>query len=150
MDIWAAGCIFAELLSRRPLVPGRDYVSQLHLVCGFLGYPEAEDLDWVSNDAAREFVLRMGRRDVVPIEKAVPALDGDPAAADLLSGMLQLNPARRQSACDLLRHLYLRELHGPEDEPVASPCGAVSRGGPGPKPSEGRARLWGMIRRYRS
>ena len=28
VDIWAAGCIMAELLSRRPLFPGADYVKQ--------------------------------------------------------------------------------------------------------------------------
>uniref|UniRef100_A0A7S1IJG4 Protein kinase domain-containing protein n=1 Tax=Eutreptiella gymnastica TaxID=73025 RepID=A0A7S1IJG4_9EUGL len=149
VDIWAAGCIFAELLSRRPLVPGRNYVSQLHLVCGFVGYPEEEDLDWVHNDAAKEFVLKLSRQERVPIEKAVPALDSDPVAADLLSGMLQLTPARRQSACDLLQHPYLKELHSPEDELVSSHCIAVSGGGgASPKPSDVRARLWSMIRRY--
>ena len=31
---WAVGCIFAELLSRRPLFPGRDYIHQLTLITG--------------------------------------------------------------------------------------------------------------------
>ena len=29
IDIWSAGCIMAELLSRRPLFPGADYVKQV-------------------------------------------------------------------------------------------------------------------------
>ena len=29
IDVWSAGCIMAELLSRRPLFPGADYVKQV-------------------------------------------------------------------------------------------------------------------------
>ena len=28
-DIWSVGCIFAELLQRKPFVPGDDYLDQL-------------------------------------------------------------------------------------------------------------------------
>ena len=36
IDIWSVGCIMAELLGRKPLFPGKDYVDQLkviHWVC---------------------------------------------------------------------------------------------------------------------
>ena len=32
IDLWSVGCIFYELLMRRPLFPGRDYISQLKLI----------------------------------------------------------------------------------------------------------------------
>jgi len=32
VDVWSAGCIFAELISRRPLFPGRDPAHQLKLI----------------------------------------------------------------------------------------------------------------------
>jgi mitogen-activated protein kinase 1/3 len=35
--MWAIGCILAELLSKRPFFPGRDYFSQLNLVLNVLG-----------------------------------------------------------------------------------------------------------------
>lgn len=39
IDVWSVGCIFMELMDRKPLFPGRDHVHQLRLlmeVC-FLG-----------------------------------------------------------------------------------------------------------------
>ncbi|KAJ7882255.1 kinase-like domain-containing protein [Mycena olivaceomarginata] len=38
IDMWAIGCILAELLSKRPLFPGRDYFSQLNLILNVLDF----------------------------------------------------------------------------------------------------------------
>lgn len=32
IDVWSVGCIFMELMDRRPLFPGRDHVHQLRLL----------------------------------------------------------------------------------------------------------------------
>lgn len=32
IDIWSVGCIFLELMNRRPLFPGRDHVHQMRLL----------------------------------------------------------------------------------------------------------------------
>lgn len=32
IDVWSVGCIFAELLGRKPLFPGKDYIHQLNLI----------------------------------------------------------------------------------------------------------------------
>lgn len=32
IDIWSVGCILAEIMTRQPLFPGRDYVHQLRLI----------------------------------------------------------------------------------------------------------------------
>lgn len=37
IDIWAVGCILAELLNGRPLFPGRDYGHQLDLILDVIG-----------------------------------------------------------------------------------------------------------------
>lgn len=37
VDVWALGCVFAELLSGNPLWPGRSDVDQLHLIRQTLG-----------------------------------------------------------------------------------------------------------------
>jgi serine/threonine protein kinase len=47
VDIWSTGCIFAELLRRRPMYQGRDQLHQLQLILAQLGTPSAEDLSRV-------------------------------------------------------------------------------------------------------
>lgn len=43
IDVWSVGCILAEMLSGKPLFPGRDYHHQLTLILGVLGTPTLED-----------------------------------------------------------------------------------------------------------
>ena len=59
IDIWSAGCIFAELLSRAPLFPGKDYISMLKLISNKLGKPEEEDLNFVTSENAKRFMRRL-------------------------------------------------------------------------------------------
>jgi mitogen-activated protein kinase 1/3 len=37
IDIWSIGCIFAEILSSRPLFPGKNVVHQLEIITDLLG-----------------------------------------------------------------------------------------------------------------
>ena len=44
VDVWSAGLIFAELLVRRPLLQGKDYLDQLRLIVKLLGRPSEKDM----------------------------------------------------------------------------------------------------------
>jgi len=37
IDVWAAGCIFAEMLLGKPLFPGFDEVEQVEMIVKMLG-----------------------------------------------------------------------------------------------------------------
>ena len=39
IDMWSAGCIFGELMSRKPLFPGNDYIHELKIICDVVGSP---------------------------------------------------------------------------------------------------------------
>jgi len=53
IDIWSTGCIFAELLGRKPMFPGDDYIHQLQIICNKLGTPTEEELNFVTSEKVR-------------------------------------------------------------------------------------------------
>lgn len=53
IDIWSVGCILAEMLSNRPIFPGKHYLDQLNHILGVLGSPSREDLDCIINEKVR-------------------------------------------------------------------------------------------------
>lgn len=50
IDIWSVGCILAEMLSNRPIFPGKHYLDQLNHILGVLGSPSEEDLETIINE----------------------------------------------------------------------------------------------------
>jgi serine/threonine protein kinase len=50
IDIWSVGCILAEMLSNRPIFPGKHYLDQLNHILGILGSPSSEDLSCIINE----------------------------------------------------------------------------------------------------
>lgn len=56
IDMWSVGCIIAEMLGRRPLFAGKDYMDQLRLIVRALGMPSEEDMDFVEHDRARDYM----------------------------------------------------------------------------------------------
>jgi serine/threonine protein kinase len=42
IDMWAVGCIVAELVGRSPLFPGSDSYKQMQLICQCTGKPSSD------------------------------------------------------------------------------------------------------------
>lgn len=72
IDMWAVGCIFAELLGRRPLFPGKDAYHQLKLIVSVLGTPESDEVDSIQRKKSRAFVESLSKRRKVPFAKLFP------------------------------------------------------------------------------
>ena len=47
VDLWSVGCIFAEMLGRKPLFPGKNFVHQLSLIFDVIGSPSVTQVrEW--------------------------------------------------------------------------------------------------------
>merc|ERR1711916_358039 len=106
--MWSVGCIFAELIGRKPLFPGDDYLRQLELICDALGSPSEEDLEFVTEPAAVKFVREIGHKERMPWKEVSQLSDGTEEALDLLDKMLTFNPSKRITAIEALEHPYLK------------------------------------------
>ena len=119
IDIWSVGCILAELLGRKPLFPGKDYVDQLNLITKMLGSPTKEELDsFVCSEKAKSYVLSLPQRERVDLKNVFP--DANPLAIDMIENMLNIDPKKRMSVIDALHHPYIASLHDESDEPICS------------------------------
>ena len=119
VDIWSAGCILAECLGRKVLFPGRDYLQQLRLIVEQVGPLSEEDITWVENPQARDYLTGLPKREPRLLGRLFPG--ADPMTIDLLGKMLTFDPSKRISAADALCHEYFAALHDATDEPDAAP-----------------------------
>lgn len=118
VDIWSTGCIFAEMLNRKALFPGANYLSQLQLIVALVGVPEGllESSSFQNKDAV-EFLLNLKlQKKEMSLQDAIVGTR-DPLAIDFLSCMLQFDPKKRSTAAELMKHPYMEKLHDPNDEP---------------------------------
>jgi mitogen-activated protein kinase 1/3 len=118
VDIWSAGCIFAELANRRPLFMGRDYLAQIALICAALGTPDPASLTFLEKAEAVQFMETCEAHRKPALDSVVIGIDA--VAVDFLDKMLQFDPSKRWSASQLMSHPYLSALHDETDEPVAT------------------------------
>jgi len=114
VDVWAAGCVLAEMLRRKPAFPGKDYIDQLKLITALLGTPKEPDLAFVRNPRAKRFMLGLPARAPRDLAEVFP--DAPAGARDLLRRMLELDPGKRITVAAALAHPYLADVRDPEDE----------------------------------
>jgi serine/threonine protein kinase len=114
VDIWAIGCILAEMLGRRPLFPGHDYLHQLKIIMDVIGSPSEDSLDFITNPKAKRFILRQPKKIKVPLSSIYPRATA--SCLDLLEKMLIFDPRKRITIVEALQHPYLTTVKDPNLE----------------------------------
>ncbi|KAG6383282.1 hypothetical protein SASPL_156969 [Salvia splendens] len=103
VDMWSVGCIFAELLYGKPILPGKNEPEQLNKIFELCGTPD--ELIWPGVSKIPWYNKFKPTR---PMKKRIRELfrHFDRHALDLLEKMLVLDPAQRISAKDALDAEY--------------------------------------------
>ncbi|KAI8866454.1 Pkinase-domain-containing protein [Ramicandelaber brevisporus] len=120
VDMWAIGCIFAELLTKKPLFPGKSDVAQLETVYKIHGSPTLKDWPDMIN---MPWLLLISPRTLFPdllrthIQDLAAKCQQD---GSLLYEMLDYNPEKRITAKDALGHRYFKS-HPLPSEPKDIP-----------------------------
>ncbi|XP_076212418.1 cyclin-dependent kinase 11B isoform X1 [Aptenodytes patagonicus] len=140
IDMWSVGCIFGELLTQKPLFPGKSEIDQINKVFKDLGTP-SEKIWPGYNELPAVKKMTFTEYPYNNLRKRFGALLSD-QGFDLMNNFLTYYPARRITAEDGLKHEYFRETPLPIDPsmfptwPAKSEQQRVKRG-TSPRPPEG-------------
>jgi len=105
IDVWAAGCIYGEMIGKTPLLNGSNYMKQLQLILNVLGVPTRQELSWVDNPKAVNWICTLsGKR--VPFQTLFPNYRSK-RGLDFLEKLLVFNPANRMTVQQALEHPFL-------------------------------------------
>jgi glycogen synthase kinase 3 beta len=109
IDIWAAGCVIAEmLLGGTPIFDGRSALDQLAAIVKVLGLPTADDLQ----SFARSPSIRATGVQIRSLRDTIPRHTPEDLVA-LLESIFVFNPAKRPSAHEILHHKCFDDLFRP-------------------------------------
>lgn len=116
VDMWSIGCIFGEVLTREPLLQGRNEVDELTKIFELCGIPTEESWPGFRRlPNARSLRLPKSSATTGSVIRAkFPLLTA--AGSGLLNGLLSLDPEKRPSAQDMLRHEYFSQDPKPKHE----------------------------------
>ncbi|XP_058792736.1 serine/threonine-protein kinase MAK-like isoform X2 [Phymastichus coffea] len=105
IDIWAVGCIMAELYTFRPLFPGKSEIDEIFKICSVIGTPDKED--WPEgHQLAAAMNFRFPNFTKTSLGILIPNASQD--AVLLMEDMLQWNPMKRPTAQQALRYPYFQ------------------------------------------
>ncbi len=104
VDVWSIGCVFAEMLGRKVLFPGKSPADQVELIVKVLGTPNTKTLKGSANGI--RFLKSLMTYPGKNLNELLPG--SNPDAIDLLQKMLTWDPDDRISAFDAMRHPYFK------------------------------------------
>lgn len=122
IDIWATGCIIAELLTLKPLFPGKTEGSQLLEQIAILGTPSKSQYEKMTTNIPKTTMKMLNqletfeRKDLTEIFSKYYKKREIKHAVSLIESMLEWNPNDRTTAEEALQHPFLQDVYDEEEE----------------------------------
>jgi len=139
LDMWAVGCIIAELLQmikencpipadRSPLFPGassfplsaedqfawKDSRDQLNVIFDVIGTPSRGEIQSMKNTRAKKYLQSLTKRYPIDWRKRFPG--GNAKVLDLMRGLLRFSYKKRLTVEQSLDHKFFKKIRDKETE----------------------------------
>ncbi|KAH6892077.1 kinase-like domain-containing protein [Thelonectria olida] len=104
IDVWGVGCVFGEMLVRKPILAGESDNNQLEIIWDLMGSPTDENMPrWKSLPAAEHLTPRTRPGNIQSRFREYGS-----GAISLLKELLKLDWRTRINAVDALQHPYFK------------------------------------------
>ncbi|XP_010460157.1 PREDICTED: cyclin-dependent kinase G1 isoform X1 [Camelina sativa] len=120
VDMWSVGCIMAELLSQKPLFPGKSELDQLQKIFAVLGTPN--ESIWPGFSSFPNAKAKFPSQPYNMLRKKFPAISFvggqilSERGFDLLNSLLSLDPEKRLTVEEALNHGWFHEVPLPKSK----------------------------------
>jgi protein kinase len=110
VDVFALGCVMAEMFLNRPLFPGTTETDQITRIITVLGTPS--QMEWPDGwKLAGSRSLKLREEKAVPLSTHFVSCSNMSAdSLDLLGQMLRIEPDKRISASECLQHQFFSDV----------------------------------------
>ncbi|XP_057660254.1 cyclin-dependent kinase-like 1 isoform X2 [Diorhabda carinulata] len=108
VDVWAIGCVLAELMKGEALWPGKSDVDQLFLIRCTLGELLQRHMQALKNNDFFSGIILPTLVQITPLEERLPMVDA--TTLDFLQKCLDKDPMKRWTCEKLLAHEYFDNL----------------------------------------
>lgn len=104
VDVWAVGCLMAEISNGLPLFPGESDVDQLLHIMRCFGQPPAHFMELAQQNPMFDALRLPSFDELDALETRLAGMQAD--ALSLVKQCLAYEPLQRPTAAELLRHKY--------------------------------------------
>ncbi|CAG9467123.1 unnamed protein product [Pedinophyceae sp. YPF-701] len=112
VDMWAIGCLMGELTDGEPLFPGDSDVDQMHRIQQMLGTAIGEHVRQFYCNPQNKGAAFKPVRNPTTLERRYRGKMGA-VELDLMSKLLHMDPARRITGKEALKHPYFKSMDPP-------------------------------------
>jgi len=114
VDMWAVGCIIAEMFIGKPLLPGNSTMNQLEKTVAVTGIPNDEDIEAIGSPFAATMLQSLPQTGSTSLEALMKG--APPEAIDMTRQLLSFSPKKRLSVQECLQHDYMKPFTTGEEK----------------------------------